>query len=152
MKARLTTLLLALVMGGLVAAGCGGDETEDAGDPGPAENPPAQTETQTDAQDSASGGGAAQTIRNDAVPSGELAFEKDTLKAKPGQVKLVMDNPASIPHAIAIRGNNADASGDTVDKGGTSQVDVDLNAGEYEFYCPVPGHEQGGMKGTLTVE
>jgi hypothetical protein len=24
--------------------------------------------------------------------------------------------------------------------------------GPYEFYCSVPGHEQAGMKGTLTVK
>jgi len=24
-------------------------------------------------------------------------------------------------------------------------------AGRYEFYCCVPGHEQAGMKGTLVV-
>jgi uncharacterized cupredoxin-like copper-binding protein len=30
-------------------------------------------------------------------------------------------------------------------------VTVDLKAGKYEFYCPVDGHKQAGMKGTLTV-
>jgi uncharacterized cupredoxin-like copper-binding protein len=29
---------------------------------------------------------------------------------------------------------------------------VNLKPGTYEFYCPVPGHEQAGMKGTLTVQ
>jgi uncharacterized cupredoxin-like copper-binding protein len=28
---------------------------------------------------------------------------------------------------------------------------VDLDAGEYKFYCPVGNHEQAGMVGTLTV-
>jgi uncharacterized cupredoxin-like copper-binding protein len=36
-------------------------------------------------------------------------------------------------------------------KGGVSQASADLKAGEYEFYCPVPGHKEGGMEGTLTV-
>ena len=35
--------------------------------------------------------------------------------------------------------------------GGTSKVTADLKPGKYEFYCSVPGHEQAGMKGTLTV-
>jgi uncharacterized cupredoxin-like copper-binding protein len=30
-------------------------------------------------------------------------------------------------------------------------VTANLKPGTYEFYCSVPGHEQAGMKGTLTV-
>jgi plastocyanin len=154
MKPRITTLLAALLAGGLIAAGCGGDDDEDAGDPGPAENPPAQTETESPQETGESGGegGDVQTLRNPADESGQLAFQKDTLTAKPGTVRLVMENPSALPHAIAVRGGGADSSGQTVDQGETSEVEVDLKAGEYEFYCPVPGHEAGGMKGTLTVE
>ena len=32
-----------------------------------------------------------------------------------------------------------------------SKASADLKPGEYEFYCPVDGHKQGGMEGTLTV-
>ena len=35
---------------------------------------------------------------------------------------------------------------------GTSRVRASLKPGKYEFYCSVPGHEDGGMKGTLTVK
>jgi uncharacterized cupredoxin-like copper-binding protein len=28
----------------------------------------------------------------------------------------------------------------------------DVKAGTYTFFCSVPGHEQAGMKGTLTVK
>jgi uncharacterized cupredoxin-like copper-binding protein len=38
-----------------------------------------------------------------------------------------------------------------VAKGGKSTVTVDLKPGKYTFYCPVPGHRQAGMQGTLTV-
>jgi len=30
-------------------------------------------------------------------------------------------------------------------------VTATLKKGRYEFYCSVPGHEQAGMKGTLTI-
>jgi uncharacterized cupredoxin-like copper-binding protein len=30
--------------------------------------------------------------------------------------------------------------------------EIDLAAGEYVFYCDVPGHRDAGMEGTLTVE
>ena len=42
--------------------------------------------------------------------------------------------------------------GNMVSSGGVSTVTVaDLKPGTYTFYCSVPGHEQAGMKGTLTV-
>jgi len=44
-----------------------------------------------------------------------------------------------------------DKSGQTVQPGGASTVTADLKPGTYTFYCPVPGHEAAGMKGTLTV-
>jgi uncharacterized cupredoxin-like copper-binding protein len=39
-----------------------------------------------------------------------------------------------------------------VGSGGTSSFTATLKPGSYEFYCAVPGHEAGGMKGTLTVK
>ena len=62
-----------------------------------------------------------------------------------------MANPSPVPHAIAIEGNGVDKDGQTVATGGHSTVTVDLKPGTYSFYCPVPGHEAAGMKGTLTV-
>jgi uncharacterized cupredoxin-like copper-binding protein len=35
---------------------------------------------------------------------------------------------------------------------GKRSVIVKLKPGTYTFYCSVPGHEQAGMKGTLTVK
>ena len=39
-----------------------------------------------------------------------------------------------------------------IDPGATEQVTINAPAGEYYFYCNVPGHEAAGMFGTLTVE
>jgi uncharacterized cupredoxin-like copper-binding protein len=36
--------------------------------------------------------------------------------------------------------------------GGNKTLQVQLKAGNYTFYCPVPGHKQAGMVGTLTVK
>jgi uncharacterized cupredoxin-like copper-binding protein len=91
------------------------------------------------------------TLRLSADSSGKLKFNKKTLKAKHGSVSLILSNPSSLPHAIAVEGKGVDKDGKIVRKGGTSKVTVTLKKGKYTFYCPVPGHEAGGMKGTLTV-
>jgi plastocyanin len=95
----------------------------------------------------------AQTLKLTADASGQLAFDKDALSAKPGNVTLDMTNPSPVPHDISIEGpNNVARKGKIVEKGGTSTVSSDLKAGEYTFYCSVPGHRQGGMEGKLTVK
>jgi uncharacterized cupredoxin-like copper-binding protein len=63
-----------------------------------------------------------------------------------------MANPSPIAHGVGVKGGGVDKVGATVNKGGTSTVTVTLKAGKYTFFCPVPGHEQAGMKGTLTVQ
>ena len=100
---------------------------------------------------SSSSSGAAETLKLSADPGGALKFDKTTLTAKAGTVTIQMDNPASLPHAIAVEGNGVDKSGETVQQNGVSKVTVDLKPGTYTFYCPVDGHKQAGMKGTLTV-
>ncbi len=79
------------------------------------------------------------------------AFQFADAKAEAGQVKVTSENPQGVPHNIAVRGNGVDQKGPVVDTG-VSEVTVDLQPGEYEFYCSVTGHAEGGMKGPLVVE
>jgi plastocyanin len=82
----------------------------------------------------------------------QLAFNKKTLRAKHGTVTIVMSNPSSTKHAIAIQGHGINVKGKTVGKGKTSTVSVrGLKKGTYTFYCPVDGHKAAGMKGKLIV-
>jgi nitrite reductase (NO-forming) len=39
-----------------------------------------------------------------------------------------------------------------IDPGATEETTINAPAGEYYFFCNVPGHEAAGMWGTLTVE
>jgi plastocyanin len=89
----------------------------------------------------------AKTYKLSAAKTG-LKFSTKTIHAKAGRVTLRMSNPASFAHAVAIKGHG---KGKTVGKGGTSTVTATLKKGTYTFYCPVPGHEAGGMKGKLVV-
>jgi uncharacterized cupredoxin-like copper-binding protein len=124
---------LALLALALAVAGCGGDDDE--GDEAAPPAPPAAT-------------GEATTLDNPADAGGALAFEKDELTAPAGEVTLVMENPSSLDHNIAIEG---EGEGEVVGQGGTSRITATLEAGEYTFYCSVPGHQAGGMEGTLTI-
>jgi plastocyanin len=81
-----------------------------------------------------------------------LAFVAGRATAEAGTIKLSMPNPQSQPHNIAVKGSGIDEKGPVVGANAKSEVEVDLEAGKYTFYCSVPGHEAGGMKGELTVE
>jgi mono/diheme cytochrome c family protein len=90
-------------------------------------------------------------LKIDADPSGALAFTAAKAIAKGGALTLLMANQASIQHDISVKGSGVNKQGPRVGKGGTSKLSITLKPGKYEFYCSVPGHEAGGMKGTLTV-
>jgi uncharacterized cupredoxin-like copper-binding protein len=102
------------------------------------------------------GGEAKANAKNEVdIPtdsSGQLLFKFKSASAKAGNVTLVSKNDSPVPHDISLKGNGVDEKGDQVTNGGTSKVSTKLKPGKYTFYCSVPGHEQGGMKGTLTVK
>ena len=133
----------------LALAGCGGDDNKkSSGSSGGSDTGAASTP----APAPSGGGGGGSNLQLSADESGQLKFDKDSLDAKAGKVTITMDNPSSVPHAVAVEGNGVDKDGQTVGNGGKSTVSVDLKPGTYTFYCPVDGHEDAGMKGTLTVK
>lgn len=134
-------------------AACGGSESSDdssSADGGARYGTAETTGSTTTTEAPASGAG---TVKLSADPGGALAFVPTTLTAKAGAITLDMANPqsAGIPHAVAIDGGGVDEAGPTVQPGGSSKVTATLEPGTYTFYCPVPGHREGGMEGTLTV-
>jgi plastocyanin len=88
-----------------------------------------------------------------ADPSGATRFDKTTLTASAGTVTITMTNPSPVGHNVALRGNGVDEKGEVVQGDAKSTVEAQVEPGlSYEFYCSVPGHEQGGMRGTLNVK
>ena len=149
---RMPTLLVTgAAAAALAVAGCGGGGGSNTST-GASTTPPAAASTtpNTTASGGASSGGG-ETLKISADPT-KIAFNKKTLSAKAGKVTINMANPSSIPHGVAIQGNGVNQSGSVVNKGGSSTVSVSLKPGTYTFYCPVPGHRQAGMQGTLTVK
>jgi plastocyanin len=87
-----------------------------------------------------------------ADPQGGLSFDTKTLAAAASHVTIDFTNRSPVAHNLTI----VNASGKVLAatptfNGGTKALTLDLPRGTYTFYCSVPGHEQAGMKGTLTV-
>ena len=88
----------------------------------------------------------------DITAPGGLAFNTGAIVAAAGKLAITLKNNDAIPHNVAIKGPGVDEKGQVVPKGGSSTAEATLKAGKFTFYCSVPGHEAGGMKGTLTVK
>jgi len=139
---RRITWLIALVLaaGVLTAAGCGGDDDDGGGSSGG-----------TGTEESSGGGGGGETLTVTADPSGKLAWDKSELSAKAGNVTLKLVNQSDIPHAIEVEGNGVEEETDSIAPGDSGTLAVDLQPGEYEFYCPIDGHRAQGMEGKIVV-
>jgi uncharacterized cupredoxin-like copper-binding protein len=87
-----------------------------------------------------------------ADPGGALMYAFGDASAQAGMLTLLSPNESSVPHNIALEGNGVNEEGEVVQGGGVSEISADVQPGEYTFYCSVPGHREGGMEGTLTVE
>jgi len=96
------------------------------------------------------GGGAVVSVSAD--PSGELAFQQRALTARPGSVRIEFRNDSTVQHDVKLAQGPQEVGGTDLVADGTVSASVQLEAGRYTFYCSVPGHEQGGMAGQLTVE
>ena len=117
----------------------------------PAGEPPAAPSGGAEAPAPA-GGGKPTALTLTADPTGATRFDKTTLSAPAGKVTITMTNPSPVGHNIALKGGGVSEQGDIVQGNKKSMIEGDLKPGQYEFFCSVPGHEQSGMKGTLTVK
>jgi plastocyanin len=99
------------------------------------------------------GGGEPAVAENGVLTidsTAQLAYETNAARAEPGALTIRSPNPSGTPHNIALEGAG-DPKGKVVQNGGVSEIKVNVKAGEYTFYCSVPGHREGGMAGKLTV-
>jgi plastocyanin len=140
MTRRLLLLLLTALALVVAVAACGGDDDDDS------EEPAAEATTED-----TGGGGGGETLMLAADPGGALAFDQTELTAAAGEVTIEFTNESGIPHNVEVEGNGVEEVSETITEGSTS-LTLTLEPGEYEFYCAVPGHREGGMEGTLTVE
>jgi uncharacterized cupredoxin-like copper-binding protein len=84
----------------------------------------------------------------------ETEFKLDPAKItlnKPGTYTFKAVNSGSTTHALEIEGKGVEEETEDIDPGQSAELKVSLKAGKYEIYCPVDGHKEQGMEGTVTV-
>ena len=84
--------------------------------------------------------------------TGGTNYEFAEATAPAGALTIQSPNESPTEHNIALEGGGVNEEGDVVGQGEVSEIEVDVEAGEYTFYCSVDGHRQAGMEGPLTVE
>lgn len=146
MTRRLLLLTLAVAALALAVSACGGDDEDEAEEPAAADT---TTEDATTEETTTEEAGGATALELAADPGGALSFDQDSLTAAAGEITITLTNESGMPHNVAIEG--VDAVSETITTG-TTMLTVTLEPGEYVYYCAVPGHREGGMEGTLTVE
>lgn len=82
---------------------------------------------------------------------GSLVYVPDGLKAPAGMIEIVYTNPSAIPHNVAVEFQGGQLGETKTVTKGKATLELDLEPGEYVFYCTIPGHRQAGMQGDLLV-
>lgn len=126
-------LLATVVLGAAgVIAGCGGSGSAATG--GPATPVPS--------------GVVAVEARND-----PYSFSPSTLTVPAGSVTFSVKNAGTEEHEFEIfKGETVVDEVEGLVPGLTKELTVTLEAGSYTYVCKLNGHDQLGMKGTLTVQ
>jgi plastocyanin len=98
-------------------------------------------------EEQAAGEGTGEAL---VVESYDIYFEPDELSI-PADTDVTVRLPNE---GVSLHNFSIDELGISVDiaPGATEETVINAPAGEYEFYCNVPGHKEAGMEGTLTVE
>lgn len=81
----------------------------------------------------------------------EVTWAEPTVTTSAGQTELTIECGDSVNHGLGIEGVADGVELVACEPGGAATTSVDLGAGEYTFFCTVPGHRDAGMVGTLTV-
>ena len=100
--------------------------------------------------ESQQGGAVVQTVQ---ISEKEFSLTPGSVTvSKTGTVEFQVTNDGKITHALEIEGNGVEEETEDIEPGQSATLKVDLGKdGSYEIYCPIDGHKDQGMKGTVTV-
>lgn len=123
-RSRFAVPLVVLVAAGLAA--CGGDD------------------------DGGGGRTVSATSGRVTVEARDIAFDVTRIEAPAGPLEVTLEQTGALQHTFVIDG--VDDFKLAVDGDATDTGTVELEAGEYDYYCDIAGHRGQGMEGTLVVE
>lgn len=130
----------------LTLAGCSKEEPEITADdqvPADMASEPEDHEGDDAGMDDAAGGPEAEFVAED------IKFTSAPTELAAGKVTFKLVNNGAIAHDVSIEELDEDVV--HAEGGQTGTGTVDLEPGEYTFFCSVPGHRAAGMEGKLTV-
>ena len=87
-----------------------------------------------------------------ADPGGALAFDKRRAAVLAGRVTVRFTNDSAVEHNVTIAQGAKTLGATKTITASSATLALELPAGDYVFFCSVPGHRASGMEGTLAVE
>ena len=103
---------------------------------------------------SGGGNGASGVIQTIQISEKEYSLNPSTLTVpKPGTYEFDVTNDGQITHAFTIeQSGGGEAKTGDIDPGSHKTVKFTFSADhKYELYCPIDGHKDMGMAGTISV-
>ena len=86
------------------------------------------------------------------VALSDFTIEPSAIEVDPGSYTFRVVNEGEAVHALEVEGSGGEVETPELGPGESADLTVDLSeAGEYEIYCPVGGHRDQGMEGTIMV-
>jgi uncharacterized cupredoxin-like copper-binding protein len=142
-----TRLAIIAVLGAaalsLVAAGCGDDDDTTS-------STTSSTTTEAGATGATGAAGGGETVD---ISETEFKLDPSDVSTKAGAVTFKVSNDGSTTHNLEVEGNGVEESlPSDLAPGDSADLTVDLAPGTYTMYCPVDGHREQGMEGTVEVK
>jgi len=101
------------------------------------------------AETPAAGGDTAAAAQEVTVTSYDIYFDpKEFTIPADTDVKVSLPNAGAAPHNFSIDALNVSVD---IAPGETKDTTLKAAAGDYEYYCNVPGHKEAGMVGKMTA-
>jgi uncharacterized cupredoxin-like copper-binding protein len=140
---RRLTLLVPFAMVS-VLAGCGSSSSSSSS-AAPASAPATSTSSAAAPSGSTGGGVTLTETEFKITPSSPTV-------AKAGKITITVKNSGKVTHALAVQTPSGVVKTSPIAPGATATLTVDVSkAGKYTFFCPIDGHRNLGMQGTLVV-